>query len=280
MRLKNTNVRARICTLAGLVVLVITALTAAPALALPEGRHYEMVSPPYKGGYGVNLLIATAMAGEREGEGVVFDSGGHFLGQPIGALSGSYLARRNPTGWTTSPLLPPPTMAAGSGLNDISPTLEGLYVGQKGPNQLSAEQEGNGEFLFHDLYAPDDEVDFSSPFTEPPFGVPLERIDGTTYDLLGSIGSDAHFCHVIFGINTTGALLPAARGAAEQLYEVATGAPRCVGERALHLVAVENTSAPDEEPKVDRPVVQTRSGRAPDQVQCGRSWWKRDLLHD
>ena len=80
MRMKIVNVRARICTLVGLIVLALMALTASSALALPEGRHYEMVSPPYKGGYGVLNLLATAMQGPGEGEGVVFNSTGHFAG--------------------------------------------------------------------------------------------------------------------------------------------------------------------------------------------------------
>jgi hypothetical protein len=219
-----------------------------------------MVSPPYKGGYGVFLLAGAGMAGEREGEGVVFDSVGHFVGQPVDGLAGAYLARRASSGWVTSPLLPPPTIAANSGLNDISPTLQGLYVGEKGPNELAAEEEGNGEFLFHDLYAPDDGANFLTPFTTPPFGVPLERLDGKPYKLLGSIGSDARFCHVIFGINSLGALLPAARRAVEQLYEIATGAPGCAGKRALHLVAVENSTVPGEEPKLIDPSCKPEAG--------------------
>ena len=110
VHLKIVNVRVRICTLAGFVVLAVTALAAGPVLALPEGRHYEMVSPPYKGGYGVINLAAIAMRGPGEGEGVVFESDGHFAGQPIGAISGSYLASRGALGWSTSPLLPPESL--------------------------------------------------------------------------------------------------------------------------------------------------------------------------
>lgn len=237
-----------------LVVALSTALTqTTPALALPEGRHYEMVSPVYKGGYGVFELAATAMAGEREGEGVVFKSAGHFAGQPLGALSGPYLARRSAAGWVTTALLPPQALAAGSALNDISSTLKGLYVGQKGPNGLSADQDGNGEFFLHDLFAPDEEADFLTALSEPSFGVPLQRLDKEPYILLGSIGSDKDFCHVVFGINTTGALLPEASKAAEQLYEVATGAAGCVGGRALRLVAVANQNGPHKEPKLIDP---------------------------
>lgn len=242
--------RSMVAAISASVVLIYTLGSAA---ALPDGRHYEMVTPSYKGGNGVFLLIAAAAAGEREGEGVVFDSAGVFSGQPEGALTGSYIARRGSASWMTSPLLPPQSVAPSAVLNDISPSLEGLYYGEVGPNQLIAEQEGPREFLFHDLFASDTRAAFCDAFSEPSCGLALQRLDERPYQLVGSAGADLQFCHVMFGQTTSGALLPEARKAAEQLYELVTAAPGCGGTPSLRLVAVDNEAGPSGEPKlIDR----------------------------
>lgn len=277
VRLKIVNVRACICAFAGFVVLAVTALTAAPALALPEGRHYEMVSPPYKGGYGVIDLLATAMLGPGEGEGVVFDSDGHFAGQPIGAITGSYLASRGATGWSTSPLLPPESLVATSQLNDLSPTLKGLYLGAPGPNSAAAEFEGGQNFLWHDLLAPDTGAAFSTPFSEVSFGVHLERVDGKPFSTLaGDVGSDTGFCDVVFndGSEPPGgegeALLSEGR-ANRELYDLATDAPGCGGERALRLVAVANRLGSHHEPALIEPACNPYLGAGINSVAAGGS---------
>jgi hypothetical protein len=282
MRLKNTNVRARgVCTLAGLVVLAVTALTAftaTPASALPEGRHYEMVSPEYKGGYGVLNLVATAMQGAGEGEGVVFNSAGHFAGQPVGAITGSYLARRGGSGWSTFPLLPPEALVSSSLLNDISPTLKGLYYGAAGPNSFAGEEEGGQNFFYHDLLAPDTEADFLTAEGEPGFGVPLEQVNGKPDStLLGSAGSDAGFCDVVFkaGNGSPGggggeALLSEGR-ANEELYDLATGGPGCGGERVLRLVAVANRLGSHHEPALIEPSCKPLLGEGINSVAAGGS---------
>ncbi len=46
------------------VVLAAMAPIVAPALALPEGRVYELVTPPYKGGYAAKSIEAVAPDGE------------------------------------------------------------------------------------------------------------------------------------------------------------------------------------------------------------------------
>jgi hypothetical protein len=93
---------ARKLTLATLVSLCALtgalALCSAPALAgeggcpneqlraetdstrLPDCRAYEMVSPLFKGGYGVQGIEAVAL----NGEGVAYYSPGTFAGQPAG----------------------------------------------------------------------------------------------------------------------------------------------------------------------------------------------------
>ena len=259
---------------AALLALLGGALTAAPALALPEGRHYEMVSPPYKGGYGVINLLATAMQGPGEGEGVVFDSDGHFAGQPIGAITGSYLASRGASGWSTSPLLPPEKLASSSQINDISPTLQGLYYGASGPNGFAGEEEGGQNFLWHDLLAPDTEADFLTAKGEPGFGVPLEQVNGEPYSTLpGDTGSDAGFCDVVFGQDGGGeALLSEGEGQTSRaLYDLATGAPGCGGERVLRLVAVANRLGSHHEPALIEPSCEPHLGAGINSVAAGGS---------
>jgi hypothetical protein len=250
---------------------------AAVVWGLPVGRHFELVSPSYKGGYGVLDLLATGMGGAGEGEGVVFDSTGHFAGSPVGASTGSYLARRGASEWSTTPLLPPQAVATSSVLNDISPLLKGLYTGSPGSNALAGEEEGEHTFMFHDLLAADSEAAFSTPFSEVPFGVPLERLDKQSWPLLGSTTSDPGFCDVVFRGNGEGffegprAFLEEAMNAREQIYDLVTGAPGCGGERALHLVAVGNTLGSHHEPALLEPSCVSSPGQGINAVAAGGS---------
>jgi hypothetical protein len=108
------------------LLLVGLASFSVPAFALPEGRVYEMVSPPYKGGYGVGQIEAVAPSGEA----VAYGSQGAFAGVPTGltAFTAGYLARRGPSGWSTSPLAPPAAIAPNSQGHDYSATLESTIV--------------------------------------------------------------------------------------------------------------------------------------------------------
>jgi hypothetical protein len=115
-----------------LVVLGLLALSAvagpAPALALPEGRVYEMVSPVYKGGYGASPIGAVA----PDGESVAFLSLGEFAEAPAGAHGIDYIARRGASGWTTTPLMAPDGVMANVSVTDVSPSLESIMVQGKG----------------------------------------------------------------------------------------------------------------------------------------------------
>jgi hypothetical protein len=88
LRLPRRAVAACVALLAA--SLLAAALTAVPALALAPGRHYEMVSPSYKGGYGVNGIEGVAVEGEGEGDGVAFDSLGVFEGAPAAPVFNGY----------------------------------------------------------------------------------------------------------------------------------------------------------------------------------------------
>jgi hypothetical protein len=84
----------------------------AAAWELPEGRVYEMVSPPYKAGQ--EVIHGNPVEAAPDGEAAEFLSPGVFAGSPaaLPVLNG-YLSRRDLGGWGTSPLDPPATLAAG-----------------------------------------------------------------------------------------------------------------------------------------------------------------------
>jgi hypothetical protein len=221
-------------TLLFALLTTILALTAAPAMALPEGREYEQVSPQYKGGYGATFIEGVS----QDGESVAFFSPGAFNGAPAGLSSGidsiAYLARRGPSGWSTAPEMPPDTLAptvTGSSV-DLSPTLGSVLVLAKlGPNNTSAVEESTQqEFLLHATGTPDLGEDWNvvGALLEPtkPPNEPF------TVDYAGG---SRDFCHLL--IQTTEPLLPEA-GVFEQLYELARG---CGGEPSeLKLVALNN----------------------------------------
>ncbi len=224
--------------------------------ALPEGRHYEMVSPPYKGGYGVFAgLGAVAMAGAHEGERVVFRSLGSFDGEPNSGTV-AYLASRGATGWSTAPLQPPAALAT-AGLNDVSPTLESsLFSGKGGLNSGAAEFDTlESEFLQHSLSLP-----------EAPYEVisRLKGLGGRQLEVTGAVGTSADLCHIVFEAtnenNQTEALLPEAVGTRSDLYEFTNGAPECGGRSALGLVGVSNDLKPDGEHDVIDPYCPVQLG--------------------
>src|ERR1700722_3069825 len=85
------------------MLLVVTAVLLGGCCCVPagafgssDGRVYEMVSPPYKGGYGANAIRAVATSGES----ILFESLGAFAGQPTSSTGPvSYLARRETSDW-------------------------------------------------------------------------------------------------------------------------------------------------------------------------------------
>ena len=235
--------------LAVLVVLVAGVLgcVASSALALSSERHYEMVSPVFKNGFGVEDIEAVA----PNGESVAFFSPGVFAGAPLGFTQFddemAYVARRGGSGWSTSSLLPPASLTpaiygTGTG-DDVSSTLESTFaLGELGPNNEDAAQLGTqAELLFHSTSVPDTvagwEVD--GPVLEGP---QKHHIASDPYYWGGS----ADLCHLVIGPHEPGGngvelepFLPEPVGASpERLYEVARG---CGGEPAsLRFVGLNN----------------------------------------
>ena len=62
-RLRPATTRSALASLVTLTVLFGGLTLASSAVALPEGRVYEMVSPVFKGGYGADLIQAVPDGG-------------------------------------------------------------------------------------------------------------------------------------------------------------------------------------------------------------------------
>jgi hypothetical protein len=204
------------------------------ATALPVGRLYEMVSPPYTGGYGATAITAVS----SDGESVTFTSpGASFGGSPTSTEFNGYLARRNANGWSTVSLQPPTSIAPddiSQGFpTDVSTTLESsLSQTKTGVNAGSSSETGETtEFLLHASNAPETEAGFEVA------GIPLSPIEGKPYqEGLFYLGASTDFSHVVFGGHRAEPLLTLAGQATEEsLYDLKTGKMA-----SLRLVGVNN----------------------------------------
>ncbi len=236
MRLKNTGLGALTGTLAGLFVLAVVAFTAVPAFALNPERHYELVSPVYKAGYGVGDIKAVA----PDGESVAFQSSGVYNGSLSYSAYEAYMARRGADGWVTSPLDPPASVTPASSVNDFSANLElVLAIGSLGPNAgVSEKADGAEERGFvYNASTPD------VPSNWENFGPVLTSLAGNELEagkLLEATeeGASSDLCHIII-LDNSDPLLEQAIGTNEIFYELSRG---CDGEpAALRLVALNDT---------------------------------------
>jgi hypothetical protein len=197
-----------------------------PALALPEGRVYEQVSPVYKAGYAGENEVAV----EPDGNSVIFPSHGGFAGLLNAGANASnwYVARRGESGWSTTSVNPPFGTWA-----DVSANLEyALGTGPLGPNAgydngAATEQ----VFQVHPTSAPETAEEWSV------FGgLVLTRVDG----LLASAaeeGGSPDLCHIIL---ESPPLL--AETDIPQIYDFSQG---CNGESpSLRLVGLNNQPTP------------------------------------
>jgi len=246
LRAVESRVPGRPGRLLASLALVLCAVALAPAavFALPPERHYELVSPPYKAGYGVTRLEAAGVEGAGEGERVIFASLGTFAGASANDLFGAYLAQRGSSGWSTTPLLVPASLLPVAGtVTEVSPSLEAVVFESGYPASNSGEAEGlspEPEFLEHRLDLPD-----TAPGAPEPgpnfevFGSPLKRLDGKRVAGVAAPGGSANLCHLLVRTAVselgTDSLLPGARGTGNDLYDLTSGAPGCGGP-ALRLV--------------------------------------------
>jgi hypothetical protein len=206
---------------------------------LPDCRAYEMVSPAYKEGYGVEQLEAVSPNGET----AVFGSPGTFSGAPSGLTlnlnSKAYISRRGPSGWSTASLRPPASLTSEvvDSAQELSPSLEStVLLAALGPNFEASDQEATQEeFLFHDTSAPDVAANWAVG------GPVLETLQKKHFVLLYAGGS-ADLCHFVGHLGNDGEepLLPGVSGTSEQrLYEVDRG---CNGEPpALRFVGLNSS---------------------------------------
>jgi hypothetical protein len=237
MSRKRSNAGSGVYTLASFAVLAAAlALTAAPALALPEGRHYELVSPPYKGGYGAKHIEAVA----PDGESVAFISNGAFAGAPSSDAFNEYVARRGASGWSTAPMVASAALAPNPETRDVSSTLgTALAFGKTGgPNEVATFNGTEEAFLLHSTDSPDTQANWEVA------GKVIETL-GKEYFVATYEGGSADFCHLFFheGGGAGHSFAPEAFGmAAEGVYELDRG---CGGEPvSVRLLGLDNEGKP------------------------------------
>jgi hypothetical protein len=191
-----------------------------------------MVSPEYKGGYGVLNIEAVSPSGES----IAFYSPGAFVGAPSGLSAIDYAAHREAAGWTTVAQMPPSALMPNIGEQDTSSTLESvLSLGKNGSGLEEANQEtGEEEFLFHSPGQPDIGSNWEkiTPILKPIKGGHVEAV----YE-----GGNADLCHLLFSNSgeNVGKEVPLsleATGTIDQLYELNRGCDG--GTPSLKLVAL------------------------------------------
>jgi hypothetical protein len=202
------------------------------AQSLPEGRVYEMVSPPYKGGF-----YANGPAVAPDGEAVGFGSEGVFAGAPSAVPTfNGYLSRRGPDGWVTVSINPPAT---------FSPLLD-AFLPDEAPQDYSADLARSVDRVLFapstaqfqrpqsgDFYLRESNGAFAAALPQPIERVGGERLEGSP---LGLDGASADLSHLL--IATEERFLPADTTIGQQhLYEVADAGG---ASASLRLIGVDN----------------------------------------
>jgi hypothetical protein len=230
MCVKRAGIGVRVGALVAFLMVVGLACTATPALALSEGRVYEMVSPLYKGGYGTNVLSAAA----PDGESVVYASQGAFAGASSSHAGNEYVSRRGASGWSTTSLMPPASILPGIDSpvpKDFSPNLEvSLSEGFPG-SALGSASTGKLEDVF--LLRSTDTAD--TPGNYSIAGTALKALAGGPLTA-SYLGASADFSHILFETSYPEPLLPlATETRAHQLYELVTSGEGAPGLRLVDL---------------------------------------------
>jgi hypothetical protein len=227
--------------------------TASISFALAPGRHYEMVSPPFKGGFAVS---ESAIVASLTGEAVAFASPGDFAEAPSGYNPDlDYIARRSVSGWSTEPAMPPATVIAEPLAADMTTSLDRVMeAGAPGPSKDSAsEQELKLELHETDLRDLPEFWSAAATLTH--------AANGEKGSLLPAYESaSASLCQVL--LSTPGgegqALVREAIGTpAYQLYQVGLGCDR--EPTGVSLVGVNNGGA-TKEPRLIHRNCDTRRG--------------------
>jgi hypothetical protein len=220
------TVLVALCAVATMLVL------SAQAFALSAERHYEMVSPVYKGGFGTPGDAVQAVA--PDGESVGFYSPGSFAGTLSGFFVGpDYLARRNAAEWSTVPMNPPATAVVARDAFDLTPSL-GLALMIGGPGTNSENSLDEADFLQHKTDKSDiNEWILGGAVAAIGAPVTIPQYESASRDL----------CHILVITSSAEPLLPEAAGtkAGHELYEFDPSYPSCGGSpQSVALVGQNN----------------------------------------
>jgi hypothetical protein len=216
------------------ILLVSRAVAPAASLALPPGRHYEMVSPVFKAGFGATVPpLESALS--ADGRSVLFYSPGIFAGAPSTViLRPDYLARRTQSGWVSTPLAIPASMSSYH-QEDLSPDL-GLELSVGSPTPHEYELRERVVAWVRSTWLPDLAESWLGPTN-------VAEVAGRDVTLEYVTGS-ADLCHALMEpsineVNVNSAEpIAEAQGTTGQLYDVNRG---CHGEPAgIALVGVNN----------------------------------------
>jgi hypothetical protein len=221
-------------------VLLVCAFANERAMGLPTGRAYELVSQPFKDGYGVHFIEAVA----PDGDAVGYSSSGKFAGSDAPALFNEYRARRDPAlGWSTEPLEPPSDVSPEAEVDDFSSSL-GLSLAYATPavsiGLAKADEATESEFMLHVNGTPD-----TAPYWSLA-GIMLKPLAGKP-QFIHELGADSELCHIVIeeaeapGLQTF-PIANEALGTGNQKYELVRGCGEEVP--ALRLIALNNQGAP------------------------------------
>lgn len=166
-----------------LAALLLGVLAAPAAAALPDGRGYELVSPPDKLG---NDVIADPIFGtdfgplsSADGNKVAFTSYGAFGDSVVNGVFNTYLATRGGSGWSTHALSPPQNAVNTldtsffNGFNDdlTKAVMTGPFSPQPGAGAADGTEnlflrDASGNYRLVSVGAPANDPSFQPSFTD------------------------------------------------------------------------------------------------------------------
>lgn len=207
------------CSLEGAITREFT--TFASSAGLPDGRAYELVSPPSKDGgnvYPPNAAFPDGPCGEEclpgfynerfptqsspDGNAVAYEGDAFAITGGAGAEN-EYLATRSPTDWTTTdpspPLLRKSTGTGGRGYQAVSADLGNAVLQQEFPALLPEPEAPAG---VENVYAEDMTTGVVHALVTQP---PMHRAPGRNGEFNAFAarfaGASADFAHIIFSAN-------------------------------------------------------------------------------
>jgi hypothetical protein len=227
--------------LAALPALALGCVAASSALALPDGRAYELVSPPNKGGQEVAYQLAGLSRAQAslDGDVVSYASFGIFpdTGAHSGTAVNTYLSSRPASGqeqWRTVATMPPlPNAAAGSSTThgesqEISDDLSGVVIQLEGtlPGDPPAPPDREPLYLRHSDTA---SFELLTPGLAP-FSPPGSQVDGARIGYQASEDMQ----HVVWNDNNANLASDPLTGG----YRVYESFVNASGEREMRLASI------------------------------------------